>query len=363
MFSSGYSFYFWKGRVALYAILKVLGVGPGDEIILPGFTCVVVPNAVHYLGAQPVYADIEADTYNLSAATVEPLITRRTKVILAQNTFGLSADLDPIIELARHHGLHVIEDCAHGLGGSYKGRPNGTVADAAFFSSQWSKPVSIGLGGMAYTRNEEIAARLAEIMANMPGPSLLAQLMLYAQWRIRPLADNPRLYYPLVGAYRFLTRKAGLSVGSNSGIELNRPEMPDGYARRMGSLQRRMLHGELARLDAKVRRRQEVAACYDAYLTSRGITTPYRSTYAEHGMLRYTVRVPHRNELLEKAHQHHIPVGDWFIAPLYPVEGDLSIWGYRRGQCPVAEQACAEVINLPTDIPLTSRQLNTLFKG
>jgi perosamine synthetase len=354
---------FWKGRVALYAILKTLGIGPGDEVILPGFTCVVVPNAVHYVGASPVYADIEPDTYNLSVATVERLITERTKAILAQNTFGLSADLDPILSVAKERGLYVVEDCAHGLGGSYKGCPNGTVADAAFFSSQWSKPVSIGLGGIAYSRHEEIAARLARIAAEMSGPGLPAELMLYAQWRVRPLADNPRLHYPLVGAYRFLTRKAGLSVGSNSGIELIRPEMPAGYARRMGPLQKRMLQGELSRVGAKARRRQETAAFYDTYLKARGISTPCRPTYAEHGMLRYTIRVPNRDQLLGKAHRLQIPVGDWFISPLYPVEGDLSAWGYRRGQCPVAEQACREVINLPTDIPLSSRQLDMLFQG
>src|SRR5438105_15281527 len=92
---------FWKGRVALYAILEALGVGPGDEVIVPAFTCVVVPNVILYLGARPIYADIDAATYNAEAAGIEPRLSPRTKVILAQNTFGLAPDLDPILELAR----------------------------------------------------------------------------------------------------------------------------------------------------------------------------------------------------------------------------------------------------------------------
>ncbi|HRV96030.1 MAG TPA: DegT/DnrJ/EryC1/StrS family aminotransferase, partial [Anaerolineae bacterium] len=228
--SDGRLFYFWKGRVALYAILKALGVGPGDEIILPAFTCVVVPNAILYLGARPIYADIEPDSYNLSARTVEPLITARTRVILGQNTFGLSADLDPLMALARDYRLTMVEDCAHGLGGSYKGRPNGTVADAAFFSSQWSKPFSTGLGGVAYTANPALAQAIAPIAAAMSRPDLGQQAMLQGQLWLRPLANQPRLYYGLVGVYRYLTQTMGLSVGSSSQSELVSITQPAGYA-------------------------------------------------------------------------------------------------------------------------------------
>ena len=132
----------WKGRVALYAILKALRIGPGDEVVIPAFTCVVVPNAVLYAGATPVYCDIDAATYTPTAETIAPQVTDRTRLIVAQNTFGLSADLNPIMRLAANRGIPVVEDCAHGLGGTYRGRPNGTVADASFFSTQWSKPIS-----------------------------------------------------------------------------------------------------------------------------------------------------------------------------------------------------------------------------
>jgi perosamine synthetase len=361
--TNGRLFYFWKGRVALYTLLRSLGVGPGDEVIIPGFTCVVVPNAVLYLGATPVYADIEAATYNLSAATVEPLISPRTKVIVAQNTFGLSADLDPIMALAKRHNLEVIEDCAHGLGGSYRGRPNGTVAHAAFFSTQWSKPISTGLGGVAYTQDNSMAQKIERALAemNLPGPGLGQQAILGMQLLLRPLADQPALHYPLIGAYRFLTQKLGLSVGSSSSSELETIKMSAGYGQRMGNLQGWGWKRGLARLEAKTQQRQKIAAQYDDFFAKTCVTPPYRPDYALHAMLRYTIRVPDKAHLLNKARKLRLPVGDWFVSPLHPVAGDLSQWGYRAGQCPVAEQACREAINLLTDRPLSQRQLAILF--
>jgi dTDP-4-amino-4,6-dideoxygalactose transaminase len=163
---------FWKGRVALYAILKAIGIGKGDEVILPAFTCVVAVNPIIYLGAEPVYVDIDPLTYNIDNSLIEPRITEKTKAILAQNTFGLAPDLDAISRLADKHNLLVIEDCAHGFGGSYKGIPNGTVADASFFSSQWNKPFSTGIGGFTVTKEPKLAPKLAEFEKRFLKPTL-----------------------------------------------------------------------------------------------------------------------------------------------------------------------------------------------
>ena len=114
----------WKGRVALYGILKALDLKEGDEIIIPSFTCVVVPNAIIYCKLKPVYVDIDSRTYNIDVSKIEEKITSRTKAILAQNTFGLSSDIDKIKEVAKKNNLFVLEDCTHGFGGSYKNKLN-----------------------------------------------------------------------------------------------------------------------------------------------------------------------------------------------------------------------------------------------
>ncbi len=138
---------FWKGRVALYAILKALGVGPGDEVLMPGYTCVMNVNPVKYLGAKPVYVDVEPLTYNIAADSLSARITPRAKVIIAQHTYGYPCDMDAVTKTARRHRLPVIEDCCLALGATYKGRKVGTFGAAAYFSFQWNKPYTSRLGG------------------------------------------------------------------------------------------------------------------------------------------------------------------------------------------------------------------------
>jgi perosamine synthetase len=153
---------FWRGRVALYGILKSLGIGSGDSVLVPGFTCFAVPAAVLFTGARPLYVDIDQATFNISVESVQSAwdehATARIKAVIIQHTFGLPANLSPILAWARKHTIAAIEDCAHAWGSRYQDEQGiwkqvGTAADAAFFSSQWTKPVSTGLGGWARINN------------------------------------------------------------------------------------------------------------------------------------------------------------------------------------------------------------------
>ncbi|MGB2823391.1 MAG: DegT/DnrJ/EryC1/StrS family aminotransferase, partial [Phycisphaerae bacterium] len=153
----GRAFAFWKGRVAMYAVLRALGVGSGDEVILPGYTCVMDANPIKYLGAVPVYADIEPATYNAPPAEIERKITPRTKVIVAQHTYGYPCEMDGLLDVADRRGIPVIEDCCLALGSTYRGRPCGTFGVAAYWSFQWNKPFTTGIGGMATTSDAGLA--------------------------------------------------------------------------------------------------------------------------------------------------------------------------------------------------------------
>ena len=354
-------FTFWKSRVGLYLILKALGVGPDDEVILPGYTCVVVANAVLYLGARPVYADIDPATFTISLATIQPLVTSRTRVIIAQNTFGLSPDYDPIMSSAEQAGIFVIEDCAHGLGSTYKGRTAGTSTHAAFFSTQWSKPISTGLGGILLVRDAALADKISALKSAVPAPSMLEQIILLAQVISHPLIGHQSLYYLLVDLYRLLTQKVGLSVGSSLPGELTTTNMPPGYLKSMGIFQEAGWKHGLKTIQENIFQRRQIAQGYDAFFHANNIPVPYQPDYASHGMLRYVMRVGNKPELLEKARLEHIPLGDWFISPLHPVTTGLEKWFYRPGQCPEAEKACRETVNLFTDKALNLTQLETLF--
>lgn len=340
-------FFFFKGRVALYALLKAIGIRHGDEVILPGFTCVVVPNAIMYLGGKPVYVDIDRKTFNLDTAKIESKITDKTTAIMAQNTFGLSSDLDLILDIAKRYNLKVIEDCAHGYGGSYKGKANGTVADAAFFSTQWSKPFSTGLGGIAVTNNPEIASKLRIESDSYSDPDMKHKLMLWMLLHSYDFMMKPAIYWPAIKTYRFLS-KAGLVTGSSSNEELVSPVKPDGFEKRMAKFQQKRAVLEMERFEENLNHRLRTVNKYDEMFDMLGLVKPYRPEYALHTFLRYSFLVTDKQRFLRKAEEERVEVGDWFFSPLHPIEKDLSAWGYEKGMCPVAESICERIVNLPT---------------
>jgi dTDP-4-amino-4,6-dideoxygalactose transaminase len=346
---------FWRGRVAMYAILRVLGIGPGDEVVVPAFTCVAVPNAVLYAGASPVYVDIDEATYTLDPVAVAAAIGPRTRAVMAQNTFGLSSDLDAIAASAAQHGAVVIDDCTHGLGGTYKGRPNGSSALAAFFSTQWSKPISTGLGGIAVTTDPALARELGAFERAAGEPGLRDRALLGTMIVARERVATPRTMRAGRAVYRAASR-AGLVPGSSSGDELSGTRMPASFHRRMSALQARLGAQRMATLDARLRRRRAVAERYSAWLESHGLAAADEPSFARHAFLRYPLRVADRERLIADAARRGVLLGDWFRSPVHPIEGDLSPWGYRHGSNPVAERVAREIVNLPTDLGPDGRE-------
>jgi dTDP-4-amino-4,6-dideoxygalactose transaminase len=350
---------FWRGRVALFAILRGLGIGPGDEVIIPAFTCVAVPNAVLYTGAAPIYADIDEATYTPDPAAVAAAIGPRTRAVVAQNTFGLSSDLDALAAVADPHGVVVIDDCTHGLGGTYGGRPNGGAARASFFSTQWSKPISTGLGGIAVTTDPALARELAALERAAREPALRDRGLLAALLVAREHLATPRTLRAGRAAYR-AAGLAGLVPGSSSRGELEGTQMPPAFTTGMCALQASLGARRLPTLGATVRRRRAVAERYAAWLASRGATPAHVPGRDGHAFLRYPVRVREPDALIGAAARRGLMLGDWFRSPVYPIEGDLQPWRYRRGANPVAERVAAEIVNLPTDLAPDGREVENI---
>ena len=150
------------GRMALYFILKAMELPAGSEVVVPAFTFWVVPEIVRVAGLTPVFADIDPATFTLSPDALQRAITPRTSAVLPTHLYGLSCDMDPILAIARDANLKVIEDCAHSLGATYKGRMVGTLGDASFFSFQAFKPLNTYGGGLAWMRDAGVARRVGE---------------------------------------------------------------------------------------------------------------------------------------------------------------------------------------------------------
>jgi perosamine synthetase len=149
-----------SGTAGLHVGLQTLGIGEGDEVILPSFTFIAAANAVLYRGATPVFADIDPLTLNITAASIERVLTPKTRAILLVHTFGHPADLDPIIKLAAKHNLRVIEDACEAIGAEYQGRKIGSFGDLAVFSFYPNKPITTGEGGIVVTRDPSIARHM-----------------------------------------------------------------------------------------------------------------------------------------------------------------------------------------------------------
>ena len=149
-----------NGTSALHLALKVAGIGPGDEVIIPSLTFVATASAVYYTGATPVFADCEGEIGTLDPVAVENAITKKTKAIIVVHLYGHPADMDPLINLAQERGVLLIEDAAQAHGASYKGRKAGSLGQMSTFSFYGNKLITTGEGGMILTDSDEIASRL-----------------------------------------------------------------------------------------------------------------------------------------------------------------------------------------------------------
>lgn len=353
-------FTFFKGRVALHALLRAAGVGAGDQVLLPGYTCVVVPNAVNYTGAEPVYLDVEPQTGNLDCDKLEDRLdagweSGRAKVLIVQHTYGIPCDMDRLTAFARRHGLLIIEDACHALASTWRGQPVGTLGDAAFFSSQWSKPVTTGLGGWAVVNAPELATKLAEVLPDYRTPGLGTAGLLELQHLAFSLLNHPRLFWGIQGLYRNLGRM-GLAIGSSSGDELS-CRLPAEYQQRMHPLQERRLTRLLNSLDDVVAVRRRNTGLIEAALRQAGLPTVVLPEGCDAVFLRYPLQVENKTDLLAAAKRERVRLGDWFLSPIHPNLDQWELAGYRPGTCPVAEALSRRVVNIPTDGALSPREI------
>lgn len=353
-------FLYWKGRIALYAFLKSLNLNAGDEVIVPAFTCVVVPNAIIYAGLKPVYVDISSKTYNIDISLVEKAITNRTKVVLVQNTFGLSSNIEVLCLIAKKYNLITIEDCTHGFGGFYNGKPNGSFCDAAFYSTQWNKPFSTGIGGFLVVNKKELLTGVKYLNKFKINPSFVERSILLSLLLFKNYLINNYTYWFMVKLFRSLSNK-NLVVGSNQGKELNSTVLPKNYFKGISSFQIRTGIKSIKSINDLNLLRKKNAKDYTLFLKSNNKIFVEESEFNNHLFLKYPLIVKDRQKFFEKAKKYNIILGDWFLSPLHPVQTDLSPWYFYRAHFPVADAISSQIVNLPTDLFDNSQVLNFLF--
>ena len=362
------AFTFWKGRAALYAVLKALQIGEGDTVLVPGYTCFAVPSAVMFTGAKPAFVDIDRHTFNISLQAIREtyqLCASRVKAVIVQHTYGIAADIRPILNWAYQNGVAVIEDCAPSWGSRYRDgcewKPLGSFGDAAIFSSQWTKPASTGLGGWAIANDRTLRTRLRQFRQDeCVAPSAGGTALLAAQVCARELASWPAFYWTSKRLYQFLYTR-GLLVGTSSPEEFQ-AKMPKGYAKRMSSFQEWLLKRRLDHVEILDQRRS-LRAKYDAMLAGSGFSTLKTPENSDPVLLRYPLRVQNKNRVMGEARRRGIELGDWYNHPIDVPEPSMAErFGYREGVCPEGERAAKEVINLPMQANVTEKQILRIAK-
>ncbi|MDO8474561.1 MAG: aminotransferase class I/II-fold pyridoxal phosphate-dependent enzyme [bacterium] len=355
-----YAYSFNSGRSALFAILRSLGLQQGDEVLLQTFTCNAVPNPVLWAGLKPVYVDCREDDFNINPVDLEKKITPKSRVVIIQHTFGLPADMDRIMEICNRRNIILVEDCAHALGATYKGKKVGTFGEAAFFSFSRDKVISCVYGGMATTNDPVLAENLKKFQETVGYPSLcwIAQQLLHPilmNWIILPT-------YGLLGKYLLIFFQWLHILSKAVHWKEKRGKMPGYFPRRLPNVLAILAFHQFAKLERFNTHRKQIAALYVKELSN----TKYKildTKYQEGNIfLRFPVVHPNAHEIIKKAWSQNLLIGDWYTTPIAPHDTQLDAVGYSMGSCPIAERLAKITLNLPTHIRISQKDAETIAK-
>jgi perosamine synthetase len=314
-----------NGTAALHAAVHALGIGPGDEVIVTTMTFAASANCVVYQGGTPVFADVDAKTLLLDPGSVEEKITDRTKAIVGVDYAGQPCDWDSLRSIAIRHGLALIDDACHALGGSYKGRSVGTLADLNTFSLHPVKHITSGEGGLITTDDPKLAQR----MRTFRNHGITTDH--------RQRSERGSWFYEMVDL---------------------------GFNYRLTDIQCALALSQLKKLNSWVARRQQIASAYDeAFAKMPGVTPLETQPDSSHAYHLYVIRLDRAILETDRAavfealrdaeigvNVHYIPV---HLHPFYQQR-----FGTHAGQCPVAEEAYEEILSLPM-FPMMSDEDST----
>lgn len=297
---------FNSGTSALHVAMRILDVSPGDEVITTPFTFIATSWAIAYVGAKPVFVDIDPKTMNMDPALLERAITPRTKAVMPVHLYGHPFDVDPILEVCRRHNLPLVEDAAQAHGARYKGRPVGTFGALAGYSFYPGKNLgACGEGGALVTAREDYAKRAVAL---------------------REHGASVRYYHDEIG-----------------------------YNYRMEGIQGAVLNVKLRHLPGWTAARRRLAHAYHELLAGSPLVLPREADGCESSYHLYVVRHPKREQLREHLQAHGVGTALHYPLPLH-LQKCFADLGYKAGDFPCSERAAAECLSLPMYPELSSAQ-------
>lgn len=292
-----------NGTNALFLGLLAAGIGPGDEVITVPHTFIASASAIHYTGAKVVFCDIDPVTFTMDPAALEAAITPNTRAIVPVHLYGQMADMDPIMAIAKKHGLIVMEDAAQSHGAEYKGRRAGSIGDVAGFSFYPGKNMgAAGEGGMTVTNNPEIDRKVR---------------------MLRDWGAEKKYHHEIIG-----------------------------YNMRMEGMQGAVLRVKLKYIEKWTEMRRAAAARYADMFAGTGVQIPTEAADRRHVYHVYAIRTPDRERWMKVLGEKGVATGIHYPFPLHMLKA-FDFLGYKKGQFPHAEKAAAEVMSLPMYPELT----------
>jgi dTDP-4-amino-4,6-dideoxygalactose transaminase len=350
------------GRMAFYYLLKALDLPPASEIIFPSLTFWVVPELARVAGLTVVFADVDPRTFNMDPRSLERAITDRTRAVVPTHLYGLPCDMDPILEIAARHNLIVLEDCAHSLGATYKGRPVGTFGTGALFSFQTLKPLNCYGGGLALVHDPAIAAKVRAIVETLPWPSEKRVRDRLLMGRLQRIFVKPWVFsislFPVLWIAALIDANPDVFLWEK--IRSLDP-LPDQYAERFPNVQAAIGLAALERLDGWTTQTQANARYMNEVLSGiPGIQVPEAPPDRTHVYYQYCVYGPEgpaRDALVVQCVRRGIDIETLHV----DVPPDMPLFDGARAEREGAGRA-AQAIQIPIYSSLTQEQLHRIAR-
>jgi len=345
---------FATARMGFYSIMRLMGVGKGDEVILLGATCAVMANAVLRTGATPVFSDIDPDTFGSSSQSIIDCATPFTRMIVAQHSFGIPCNIEAIVKFAKSKSIFLLEDCALTLGSEVNGLAVGNFGDAALFSTDHSKPLNTLTGGLIYTKNVKLAQRLRVSQAACPDLSVARQKALYRRFLLEANYCVPSRYgrLDLIDIFSLIRKGLIHAEGDFLADDFGETDSaPYPYPAKLPTFSAAIGLIEVKRWEMVSNERIAILRLLlDALGESKSgayLPAAYRNTALHIVPLRLAWSEPGGGNIRTSI-RHFINISwTWFMEPIIGAKGPLKNLGYCTGECPISERIGPDMVNLP----------------
>ncbi len=351
---------FYRGRVALYALLKSLDVGPGDHVVTQAFTCVAVPEAIMATGARPIYVDIDSAGFNMDPGDLELKITPLAKAVIVQHTYGIPSNLSKISQITERDGIPIIEDCCHTLKSRYRGNRVGSFGVGSFYSFEWGKPIVAGIGGSAVINAYELKSKVQSLYNSCLYPSFFKVLRIQLQYIGFKVLYRPRLFWLIRNLFRALGSIGIAEKNYNSVVE---NQMAEDFRLRMPKSLQNRLKRKLEKLEQLAKHSRWISETYQSEINSEMATHPDILPDCDVVFARYPLLAIDKEDLLNRARGFKVELADWYSTPVHPLAGDdLKLVHYKAGSCRNAEKRCSQVVTLPTHSAVGKREIDRAIR-